>query len=174
MSVHLNRNQFAVMVHEHLMGELNCHSSDHKKMFSDCQACVGDGSKVQHDSAAVACVSPWSSGSVQTSSPDCLWRPSPARLLYLFHHNVFSFSDPFSGCTYNLSLYDRQMVVWREVCCGCWTTLALRLGGDWWGSGWASPSLTRSEYRMTSDLWWNASVSAELNWFDLRVSARAY
>lgn len=42
---------------------------------------------------------------------------------------------------------DRQMAAWRAVCCGCWTTLALRLGGGWWGSGWASPSQTHSEYR---------------------------
>lgn len=47
------------------------------------------------------------------------------------------------------SLTDRLTAVWRAACCGCWTTLALRSGGDWWGSGWASPSQTPSEYGIT-------------------------
>lgn len=40
-----------------------------------------------------------------------------------------------SACFFN----NRQMVVWRAVCCGCWIILALHLGGDGWGNGLASP-----------------------------------
>lgn len=84
--------------------------------------------------------------------------------LFLFSHHKVGVNVPdvlfLSERSLNLfvssSFDDRRTVVWRAVCCGCWTTLALILGGGWWGSGWASPSQTRSEYRTL----WNSSTSS--------------
>lgn len=69
---------------------------------------------------------------------------------------LFLFGRSLNVTFVSSSFGDRRMVVWRAACCGCWTTLALILGGGWWGSGWASPSQTRSEYRTL----WNTVTSS--------------
>lgn len=150
------------------MGELNCHFSDHKKLFSDYEGLRGWllKSSARHRCRGMCVTHGGVQAQFKPPHPTVLWPPSPAHLLYFFYIIIcFSFLKfgSFEWCklyfVFVCSFHDRQMVVWRAVCCGCWTTLALRLGRDWWGSGWASPSQTRSEYRIPSDFWWSTSFS---------------
>lgn len=82
--------------------------------------------------------------------------------LFLFSHPkvgvkvsgvLFLFGRSLNVTFVSSSFGDRRMVVWGAACCGCWTTLALILGRGWWGSGWASPSQTRSEYTTLRWMW---------------------
>lgn len=76
---------------KNLMGELNVDPITGKCSVTS-HACVGDGSKVQHDSAAVACVSHMEFKLSSNLLTCCLWLPSPVHLLQLLHHNRFFFN----------------------------------------------------------------------------------